>query len=264
MKNLWSIIKRIMGINPTKVAFTSGLPVDQTMLSFSFTIDVTGTSTATNLGPFGNITTNSLWLARFSLDGQTWASADGVITSGSGYCAMVGSFRASYLVFTFENTTGTAQQVRVECSLIARDDQLPFEGPAPGSILAVNSGGATNAVINNNPTYPLFDSRENYMKIAVKGILPFSIPSDSGGTLGLLTIPHNLGYIPYSFLQYEYIDTESHMINLSNATETVSVNLVPVFSYIYADTSNIYVRAGNNNLAWNVNVHYRVYYDTTL
>src|ERR1700694_2086781 len=202
-KWIWS---KLFGMStlksPQSLSFDSNFQNDQTLFSFSFSFVVPGDSGTHTpvLSPFydQNI---PFWLDRFSLDGNSWASLDGLITSGSNYVAAMGFFQSGAFTFTAKNNTGGSITVQVEVTFIAGSTQTPFTPPylsTPGPI--VDSGGALNPVWNVNPKYPLFDSRVNYMKIASQGKTSFTITKN---TINNLTIPHNLGYVPYALVQYD-------------------------------------------------------------
>lgn len=264
-----SIIRKIMG-KPQNLSFSSTYPVDQTMLSFSFDVIIPGDGASHNYVIFGlgdNLLTDCLWVGRFSTDNISWTPMDGIILSGGNYIAASGDTRNGFFEFTSVNKTGVSITLHVEITLIAKKNQAPFTPPAPGAVPGT-FGGPTNLVFNNNPKYPLFDSRLNYMKIAKQDILPLTVPND--GSYVTLTIPHNLGYVPFALIQMESVNpfnptdvNQFTMSNLTNATEVNGLLAVPALSYIYMDTSNITLKVGGVTAAspFTTYIHYRYYYD---
>jgi hypothetical protein len=252
----------------SQFSLNSNYPIDQVLYSFS-TSAVLPTSTEglfeeiswgdsfVEAGSSIPIPTDLLWIGRFSTDETNWLPFDGVIIEGNSYIA-VGGYTDSSGNFGLlgQNQTGNSYTIFIDIVMVARTDQQPWQQP---TYPFVDGFPTTGILYNDNYQYPLFDSRENYMKIALQGIDPITINTDSSYTA--LTIAHNLGFIPFAFLQMEY---EGQIFNLSNATEAVGQLPVPAFSYIYMDETNIYVQCGGiaSGGPYNdVTIHYKIYYD---
>lgn len=118
-----------------------------------------------------------------------------------------------------------------------------------------------------------FYSELNYQKIAIEGSNTYSIPFN---TDTLITIPHNLGYIPTAKVWFEPI------ININNSGAAVAsgqiwpitgfqygdfintpytYNLCTV-AYAYLDANNLYIIVNDSSGGTvNIPLYWRIYYD---
>jgi hypothetical protein len=104
-----------------------------------------------------------------------------------------------------------------------------------------------------------FTSQYRYEFVAKKGSTGFTIGGSFPTNQPTITIPHNLGYVPFFRLYYTFSSGIYYQLFAGNSSYNIEGNQIQVEN-IYADTSNVYV-AFFNNAATTVGgtIYYRIY-----
>jgi hypothetical protein len=101
-----------------------------------------------------------------------------------------------------------------------------------------------------------FDSAFRYERIAIKSSIGFSVAAFG---IKLLTIPHNLGYIPYVKSYYTYDDGKYFDLFSGITSYAIDGNGGQIDT-AYADTTNYYVQISEQNGSpISGTVYYRIY-----
>lgn len=228
--------------NIDKVAFSSKFSIDKVIGTYpQISITATASNTATGtISGLGYSSGNSMFLAIASLDGVNYAPLDADF--GSVY--VVGKINNGVFTATVSNQSASTVTAYIILCTIARSDQG-----------AINPQNIDNLFANRKQ--PLLDSRKDYLTIASEGIYPFTTAVHTTTTV---TIPHSLGFVPQAFVQYENLNN-GDMLNICSDANTIGLTSVPILSYAYTDSNNLYVFTNGSSLSFNLNIHFKLYYD---
>lgn len=103
-------------------------------------------------------------------------------------------------------------------------------------------------------------SQYRYEYVLLKGRQAFTAGTSNPGNQPLVTIAHNLGYVPFYRLFYTYGDGNIFELFAGNSSYNIDGNGMQV-NNVYADTANLYVQFFNASTTtpYSGTVYYRIY-----